>query len=159
MNEDTQTKITELINKSEIISVVNSYYRALDEKNFDLNHFATIFTSDAKVVRPNGVAMTGPEEVCASHQKSFTRFEGTQHLLTGHDVSITDYTAKVRANLIAMHMWQGSNTDASKADNYFVAGGVIDTELVQSGGRWKISFASNAVVWRAGAFKTMLQTK
>jgi uncharacterized protein (TIGR02246 family) len=159
MEEDSQAKVTELLNKSEVASVVNSYFRALDEKNFDVERFATIFARDAKVTRPNGASMTGPEEISTSHQRSFARFEGTQHILTGHDISIIDHRATVRVNLVAMHMWQGSNTDARKAENYFVAGGVIDGELLQLEGRWKISLLSNTIVWRAGAFKNMAQTE
>jgi hypothetical protein len=40
-------RTTEIINKFEITSVVNSYFRALDDKNFDGRHFASIFTSEA----------------------------------------------------------------------------------------------------------------
>src|SRR5206468_222481 len=89
---------TELINKSEITSIVNSYFRALDEKNFDARHFASIFTPQAKVTRPNGASMIGPEEISASHEKSFTRFEGSQHFVAGHDVFLDGSTANVRAN-------------------------------------------------------------
>jgi ketosteroid isomerase-like protein len=158
MNENSQNKITELLNKSEITSVVDSYFRALDEKNFDAQHFAAILTPQAKVTRPNGASLIGPEEISASHQKSFARFEGAQHLLTGHDISVNANTANVRANLVAMHIWQGSNTNANKADNYFVAGGVVRAELLQTDGHWKISQLRTDVVWRAGGFRDMMQT-
>ena len=90
---------------------------------FDAQQFAAIFTSQAKVTRPNGASLIGLEEISASHDKNFARFEGSQHLLTGHDISVIANTAIVRANLVAMHIWQGSNTNANKADNFFVAGG------------------------------------
>jgi len=153
-----QDRITELINKSEITSMVNSYFRALDEKNFDAQHFASIFTPQAKVTRPNGASMTGPEEISASHAKSFIRFEGSQHFVAGHDISLDGSTANVRANLIAMHLWQGGNTDANKLDNFFIAGGVIHATLTQSNGQWKISQMSNAVLWRAGGFRDIRET-
>ena len=54
------------------------------------------------------VARVGPGEISASHEKGFTRFEGSQHVVAGHDISLDGSTANVRANLIAMHMWQGS---------------------------------------------------
>ena len=123
MNENDQSKLAELINKSEITSVVNSYFRALDDKDFSAQHFAAILTPQAKVTRPNGASLTGPEEISASHEKSFARFEGSQHLLSGHDISVDADTAIVRANLVAMHIWQGSNTNANNVDNFFVAGG------------------------------------
>ena len=153
-----QDRITELINKSEITSIVNSYFRALDEKNFDAQHFASIFTPQAKVTRPNGASLIGPEEISASHEKSFTRFEGSQHFVAGHDISLDGSTANVRANLIAMHMWQGSKSDANKLDNFFIAGGVLHATLMQSDGQWRISQMSNAVLWRAGGFRDMMQT-
>jgi uncharacterized protein (TIGR02246 family) len=153
-----QDRITELINKSEITSVVNSYFRALDEKNFDARHFAALFTPQAKVTRPNGASLIGPEEISASHAQSFTRFESSQHFVAGHDISFDGSTANVRANLIAMHMWQGSKADANKPDNFFVAGGVIHATLTQSDGQWRILQMSNAVLWRAGGFRDMMQT-
>ena len=153
-----QERITELVNTAEIISIVNRYFRALDEKNFDAQHFASIFTPQARVTRPNGASLIGPEEISASHENSFTRFEGSQHVVAGHDISLDGSTANVRANLIAMHMWQGGKTDANKLDNFFVAGGVIHATLMQSDGQWKISQMTNAVHWRAGGFRDMMQT-
>ena len=153
-----QDRLTELIDRSEITRVVNRYFRALDEKNFDARHFASIFTAQAKVTRPNGASLIGPEEISASHEKSFTRFEGSQHFVAGHDISLDGRTANLRANLIAMHMWQGSHTNANKADNFFIAGGVIDANLVRANGQWRVSQVSNTVLWRAGGFKNMAQT-
>ena len=63
-----QNKIDELINKSDITNVVNRYFRALDEKDFDAQHFATFFMKEAKVTRPNGASLTGPEEISAQSQ-------------------------------------------------------------------------------------------
>ena len=57
-----QNKIEELINKSDITNVVNRYFRALDEKDFDAPHFATFFMKEAKVTRPNGASLTGPDK-------------------------------------------------------------------------------------------------
>jgi|SRR4026208_230966 uncharacterized protein (TIGR02246 family) len=158
MDEDYKSKVIELINKAEITSAVNSYFRALDQKDFDAQRFATIFTTEAKVTRPDGSSLTGPKEISSSHQHSFARFESSQHFLTGHEIAIDGNTASVRANLIAMHMWQGSHTNANKADNFFIAGGVIDANLVRANGQWRVSQVSNTVLWRAGGFKNMAQT-
>jgi len=157
--DEHSRKITELINKSEVTRVLQSYFRALDEHNFDAQHFASIFTAEAKVTRPNGASLIGPTEISASHEKSFARFEGSQHLLTGHDIFVDGNKATVRANLVAMHMWQGSKTSANNPEHFFLAGGVIHSELVQTDGQWKISQISNDVVWRAGGFGDVAQTK
>ena len=70
-----------------------------------------------------------------------------------------DDTAAVRANLIAMHMWHGSHTNANDIENFFVAGGVVSARLIRTDGHWKISQLSNVVVWRGGSFKNVMQTK
>ena len=44
--DDNSLKVTELINTSEVTSVVHRYFRALDEKNTDAQHFASIFTAE-----------------------------------------------------------------------------------------------------------------
>jgi uncharacterized protein (TIGR02246 family) len=157
--DENSLKITEFINKSEVTGVVQSYFRALDERHFDPQYFASIFTAEANVTRPNGASLIGPREISASHEKSFARFEGSQHLLTGHDISVDGNQATVRVNLVAMHMWQGSKTSANNTDNFFIAGGVVHAELVQTDGRWKISRIRTDVVWRAGGFRDMAQTK
>ena len=157
--DESSFKIAALVNNSEVTRVVNSYFRALDEKNFSAQHFAGIFTADAKVTRPNGASLSGPAEISASHEKSFARFEGSQHLLIGHDISVQRNRATVRANIVAMHMWQGAKANANERENYFVAGGVVHSELVQTDGQWKIAQLRNDVIWRAGAFKDMAQTK
>ena len=157
--DEHSRKITELINKSEVTRVLQSYFRALDERHFDPQYFASIFTAEANVTRPNGASLIGPKEISASHEKSFARFEGSQHFLTGHDIAIHGNKATVRATLVAMHMWQGSKTSANNPENFFIAGGVIHSELVQTDGHWKISQISNDVVWRAGGFGDVAQTK
>lgn len=159
MGENNQSKITELITRSEITSVMNSYFRALDEKHFEAQHFATFLTENAKMTRPNGASLTGPEAISASHRQSFTRFESSQHLLTTLDIVIDKTIASVRANLVAMHMWEGSQTNANNVNNFFVAGGVVNARFIQSDGQWKISELSNTVIWRAGGFKNMTETK
>jgi len=157
--DQNAVKITEVVTKAEITAVVDSYFRALDEKHCDADYLASIFTSEATVTRPNGASLVGPRAISASHEKSFARFEGSQHLLAGHHVVISGDRATVRANIVAMHMWQGSRTSANNSENFFVAGGVILAELVQTGGRWKISQIRNDVVWRAGGFRDMAQTR
>ena len=147
-----------LIDRLEIVEVVNSYFRALDEKHFDVQHLRRIFTDDAEVVRPNGLTVTGPQDIGDSHEKSLARFESTQHMLTGHDTQIDGDMASVRVNVMAMHMWVGANQDARTQDAYFVAGGVITARLRRSDGSWRLSSVEHAVKWRAGDFKNMAQT-
>ncbi|SRR5581483_1901212 len=143
---------------AEVTQVFNRYFRALDEKNFELAHLQLIFTPNAEVIRPNGAAMVGPERIGKSHKESFDRFRGTQHLLIGHEVTIDGEQATVRANLVAMHLWANGSSDVNSTENYFLAGSVITAQLLNTPEGWRISRMESHVVWRGGAFRNMLQT-
>jgi ketosteroid isomerase-like protein len=143
----------------EIQQVVNGYFRALDEKDLDAAHLRRILTDDAKVIRPNGAAMIGPETIGQSHRESMARFESTQHIITSHDVAVDGDTATVRANLVAIHIWPGARTMLTKPESYFAAGGVVTAQLVRTGEGWRISEMSNRVLWRAGGgFERVMAT-
>lgn len=159
VQESDHAALEDLLNSDRIVRIVNRYFRTLDEKNFDESHFREIFTPDGKIVRPNGVAVTGPANIAHSHAESFGRFVSTQHLLTGHDVAIDNDKAVVRANLVAIHLWKDKPADASMMERSFTAGGVITADLVRVDGSWKMSEIANRIIWRTGHFGNMAQTK
>ena len=144
---------------SEVTQVFNSYFRALDEKNFEVSHLQLIFTPDAEIIRPNGTSMVGPQMIGNSHKESFARFRSTQHLLTGHDVTIDGEKATIRANLVAMHLWAHGQGELHSLENFFLAGGVITAQLVHTPEGWKMTRLENRIVWRAGSgFESMANT-
>ncbi|MEZ4860582.1 MAG: hypothetical protein R3C14_04720 [Caldilineaceae bacterium] len=53
-----------------ITEVVNRYFAALDQKQFDATPLRQIFADDAKIVRSNGAITTGPKEIGDSHRHS-----------------------------------------------------------------------------------------
>jgi hypothetical protein len=152
-----QAEVSQWLDNARITRIVESYFRALDEKHFDESHFRQILAPDARVTRPNGATVVGPANIADSHARSFARFEATQHLLTGHDVDIDGDTAAVRANLVAIHIWNDRRAEASMLDRSFTAGGVITVALTRTPDGWRITQTENHVIWRTGFFGDMLQ--
>jgi hypothetical protein len=146
-----------------ITEVINRYFAALDQKQFDVTTMGQIFVSSAKIVRPNGAVTTGPKEIGDSHSHSLSRFRATQHLTSGFIITLKDGTsAKFRANLVAMHLWAEGHGDpnADPNDNYFLAGGVITGHVILGASGWRITEVANQVSWRRGTgFQQMLQTE
>lgn len=138
------------INEQEIVLTTNRYFRALDERNFDPDYYATLFTNDATVSRPNGTTLTGPAEIAKSHAESLARFKVTQHLLIGHDVEIDGDSATARINLVAIHLWKEDGNQANMLGNHFTAGTILTVGFTKQDGAWKISSLSNQAVWRDG---------
>src|SRR5262249_48628417 len=111
-----------------ITEVVNRYFAALDDKQFDEATLKRVFTDGAKITRPNGSTVTGPKEIGENHQRSLSRFRATQHLTSGFVITlIDDLTAEIRVNLVAMHVWAVGQGDphVDPKDNFFLAGSVV----------------------------------
>ena len=146
-----------------ISDVVNRYFAALDQKQFDTTTMRQIFTDGAKITRPNGAVTTGPKEIGDSHSHSLSRFRATQHLPSSFIITLTDDTsAEFRANLVAMHLWAEGHGDpnADPNDNYFLAGGVITGHAILKASGWRITEITNQVIWRRGTgFQQMLRTE
>jgi hypothetical protein len=152
-----------LMHTVEITEVINRYFAALDQKQFDVTTMSQIFADDARIVRPNGAVTTGPQEIGDSHSHSLSRFRATQHLTSSFIIALIDDTsAEFRANLVAMHLWADGHGDpnADPNDNYFLAGGVITGHVILGASGWRITEISNRVIWRRGTgFQQMLQMR
>jgi SnoaL-like domain len=152
-----------LMHTVEITEVINRYFAALDQKQFDVTKMSQIFADDAKIVRPNGAVTTGPQEIGDSHSHSLSRFRATQHLTSSFIITLKDDTsAEFRANLVAMHLWAEGHGDpnTNPNDNYFLAGGVLTGHVILGASGWRITEITNQVIWRRGTgFQQMLQTR
>jgi hypothetical protein len=146
-----------------ITDVINRYFAALDQKQFDRATLSQIFADDAKIVRPNGAVTTGPQAIGDSHSQSLSRFRATQHLTSSFIITLKDDTsADFRANLVAMHLWAEGHGDPNvdPNDNYFLAGGVLTGHVSFGASGWRIAEIANHVIWRRGTgFQQMLQTR
>jgi hypothetical protein len=135
----------------EITELLNQFFRALDEKSFNETTMSTIFTPDAKAVRPNGVAVTGPRNIGESQRQSFVRFRATQHLVSDQVTTINGDDAEVRANLVAMHLWADGNGDPNALERYFLAGSVVQAKAEMTSSGWRISELAVHNTWRTGS--------
>ncbi|GAB3388727.1 nuclear transport factor 2 family protein [Amycolatopsis echigonensis] len=159
MQETDQHDLDALLATARIVRTFNSYYRAVDEQQFDAPRFRRVFAPDGKIVRPNGAETCGPADIAASHARSFARFEASQHLLTGHDVDLDGATAAVRANLVAIHLWKDRPVTVRMEDRAFTAGGVVTADLRLTADGWRIPEVRTRILWRTGYFGDLAQTR
>jgi hypothetical protein len=144
---------------TEIASLVSRYFSVIDDKHLDTATLATVFTADGRVIRPNGAALTGPEAIAADQSQSFARFRATHHVSSDHLVELDGDTARIRANLIAMHLWDDAHRDPHTLETHFVAGGVVRGVAVRTGEGWRLSELSLRNTWRSGSgYAAMLAT-
>jgi hypothetical protein len=150
-NQTIITKETEFFDRLQISDLLSRYFRAIDDKCLDLAIVKATFTTDGRIVRPNGSALVGWEDILNGQKKSFARFRATHHVTTDYVIDIIGDTAKVRANLTAMHLWSDDECDSNSLQTHFVAGGVLLVLATRTSDGWRLSELVNRNTWRSGA--------
>ena len=152
-----EEQLKEIIEKTQIADLLTRYFAAVDDKRIDIHIVKATFTSDAKIIRPDGSEMVGQENILHGHIKSFARFKATHHVITNFIVDINNDIATLRSNIIANHMWVDNEDNPSLNNKYFLADGVFSAKAVKLDNQWRISELRNNVVWRTGdGMKDML---
>lgn len=101
---DITTELTKLADRAQISELLSRYCSFVDDKCFNIAAVEATFTPDGRYVRPNGAAVVGPEAI-ASEDKIYSRFRATHHVTSDHIIDLEGDTARLRANMIAMHLW------------------------------------------------------
>jgi hypothetical protein len=152
-----EEQLNRIIERIQIADLLTRYFAAVDDKCIDMYIIKATFTSEAKIIRPDGSEMVGQENILDGHTKSFARFKATHHVITNFIVDIDNNTATLRSNIIANHIWAENEDDPSLNNKYFLADGVFSAKAIKVDGQWRISELNNNVVWRTGdGMKEML---
>jgi hypothetical protein len=134
-----------------IMELVSRYFAAVDDRRLtDPSIVDATFTPDGRVVSPNGAALVGRDAIFAGHSKSFDRFRATHHVTSDYVVDFDGHTARLRANVTAMHLWKIDRSDPHALQSHFVAGGVLHAAAIRTESGWRLTELSNDVCWRTG---------
>jgi len=145
-----EEQLKEIVEKTQITDLLTRYFAAVDDKCIDMDIVKSTFTSDAKIIRPDGSEMAGQENILDGHTKSFARFKATHHVITNFIVDINNDIATLRSNIIANHLWADNEDNPSLSGKYFLADGVFSAKAIKVDNLWRISELKNNVVWRMG---------
>jgi hypothetical protein len=143
--------ISEPADRTEITSLVSRYFSAIDDKHLDLATMEAVFTAGATLTRPNGASTVGPEAIATGHGESFARFRATHHVSSDHVIDLDGDTARLRANLIAMHLWSDQHRDPNTLQTHFLAGGVVHALAIRTDRGWRLNELSLRNTWRTGS--------
>lgn len=145
------TELTELTDRAQISELLSRYCSIVDDKCINVTAVADFFTPDGRIINPNGAAVVGPEAIAAEKAKSFSRFKATQHVTSDYIIDLEEDTAKLRANMIAMHLWSDEESDPRSLQTHYVAGGVFEAVAVRTDEGWRFSELKSRITWRTGA--------
>ena len=138
------------IDRLQIVELLSRYFGSIDDKRLDLAVVQATFTMGGRLVRPNGAAHVGVENIFATQSESFARFRATHHVTSDHIVDVHGDTASLRANMTAMHLWSQEKCDPMSLQTHFVAGSVVRASAVRTPEGWRFSELGVRVAWRTG---------
>ena len=148
--------VSELADRAEITSLISRYFSAIDDKRLDRTTMEAVFTASCRLTRTNGASLVGPEAIAAGQSESFARFRATHHVSSDHVIDLDGDSARLRANLIAMHLWADQERDPNTLQTHFLAGGVLHALVVRTGRGWRLSELSLRNTWRTGSGYTAI---
>jgi len=143
-------QLREIIERTQISDLLIRYFGAVDDKRIDMEIVKATFANGAKIIRPDGTAIVGQENILDAHLKSFARFKATHHVIANFIVEIKNDLATLRSNIIANHMWADDENNPSLNNKHFLADGVLSAQAIKVDDHWRISELKNHVVWRTG---------
>lgn len=134
-----------LTDHTEITSLIDHFFHALDERELDPPWGRSIFTEDAHVRFPIG-EHHGRDAVVAAIAAGMSRFGPTQHSGSNYLIELDGDRATVRWNAIQTHL----PPDATPETEPFVSGGYYDGEVVRTGDGWRFRRQQYHLVWITG---------
>jgi len=146
----TEGQIKNHFERAQISHLLIRYFRAVDDKRLDIEIIEATFTNDAHIVRRNGSALVGHNDILEGQKKSFARFKATHHVTADYIIDINDNTATIQTNLTAMHLWADDDDNPALNNKHFLAGGILIAKAVKADNSWRICELTNRVVWRTG---------
>ena len=146
----TEEQLKEIIERTKIADLPIRYFAAVDDKCLDMKIVKATFTPDARIIRPDGTAIVGQENILEGQIKSFARFKATHHVITNFIVDIDNDMATLRSNMIANHLWADNEDHPYLNNKNFLADGVFSAKAIKVDNHWRISEFKNCVVWRTG---------
>jgi len=131
--------MNDLADRLAVADVLVRYGSSLDER--DWNRLGTCFVNEATSVLAGGPLLEGFAAISDAVRTALQVYERTQHLIADLEADVDGDKARLRANLIATHVHDGTT---------FVVGGVYREELVRTSEGWRISHHVLEALWFEG---------
>lgn len=135
-------RLQKLLDRAEITDLMVSFGAALDNK--DWAAYANCFTEDGSFTIM-GQTRHGREAIADGPARDLTRYDGLQHIMTNHRITIDGDRATSINYLFGIHI-----PDASNPGQHADIGARYDCQCVRTPDGWKLAEAEITPIWEAG---------
>jgi hypothetical protein len=146
MSEQTdQRKLRELINREQLVALVDRYVTTLDEpSSFDEAWARSLFTEDVRLEHEIAV-LEGIEEVAAAHRMVMARWERSFHFSANHHIEFDKERAHLTARLMAIHVHPGEHPP-----DPLIGANLLDADAIHTSNGWRFERFAPRTLWRSG---------
>ncbi|MEV4255905.1 nuclear transport factor 2 family protein [Spirillospora sp. NPDC049652] len=132
-------RLTALADRAELVTLLDRYARALDDRTFDAHALAALFTPDATVGRPSE-EHTGLTDVSHYLAESMGAFGTSQHMYANHLIDLHGDEASLRVNSNATYVLLDT-------ERVYVVGSVITGTAVRTPYGWRLKSLTLTPTW------------
>ncbi|MEV5570409.1 nuclear transport factor 2 family protein [Spirillospora sp. NPDC052269] len=134
-----EARLTALADHAELVTLLDRYARALDERTLDSQALAALFTPDATVRLPTE-EYAGLTDVSQYLLASMATSGTTQHMYANHLVELKGDAASLRVNSNATYVILGS-------ERVYIAGSIITGTAVRTPYGWRLKSLAFTPTW------------
>ena len=135
-----------LADKLAIIELLNRFGMAIDLRDWESFH--SLFTEEVEFDYSSIGEVAGtlhPDDITNTARRDLGGFEATQHVITNHQVQLSEDRATCYAQVRAMHLLPNDKTES-----LLETGGYYTAELVRIDSNWKIQNWKFTILWSNG---------
>lgn len=133
----------ELADRDELIAVLELLSHLLAA--VDSDRLDEVFSADVLVRLPGSDPFRGLKRLQTKAAADLSRYGPSQHLILNPLIEVEGDTARIRANLVARHLWS-----RDPAGPYWELGGFYELGARRTAAGWRISELAITPVWTSG---------
>jgi hypothetical protein len=146
------------LDRQEIAQILSRFFATIDDQKLNAESVERTYTPQATFSGPAG-SHSGHADILKAEQFIYSKFQTTHHSITDYIIDVDGDSARLRANMTAMHVWAKEVRDELSLDAHFIAGAVWTGATTRTPAGWRFNELTLSIVWRQGWMPLNLLTQ
>ncbi len=145
MDESTELKLRELLDRDRIVALMSRYFATIDDASgLDAEWARSIFSDDVRVEH-RGFTLEGTDDLAVGNRFVREGWDRTFHISTNAQVELDGNRAHLWAQLLAIHV----HPESTPPEPYVIAN-VFEADALRTVDGWRFQTLNLRPVWSSG---------